>query len=712
MTIHKTLASILGLIGLAVISLQAQAVAITDLSVKPLSAGRTELEITFDGPAPAPVGYSVEQPARIALDFANTESRLAQKQFQISSGNLRNVVVVSSGNRTRLVLSMARLMPYATSVSGRRVRIIVGEGVEQSRLWQPQKPDGAGLKTAALSALPAADIKVIDAQALPSVQTLSLQPLGDGAARLQLKLSQASAGVDLVERDGRVRLRIADHRLAPALAGPFSIPPAITALSEINLYQDAEDAVVELAVDNAFELQAYQADGLVTVEWQLPQPPLAVSSDPAVKEPAEELISLNLQDIEVRFALQQIADFVGLNLVVSDAVQGNLSVRLNNIPWPQALELVLRSKGLDKRQLGDVLLVAPAAELAEQERLALENQQQINQLLPLKTDFIQVNYAKADDLLTILQDSHDGSENTANAKRLGFLSERGAVSIDARTNTLIVRDTQHNLDIIRQAIERFDVPVRQVLIEARIVAARTSVGEQLGVRWGGNVNSGGTNPTVVSGSLESTASIGNDLNASGGNSYDQSYPDALVVDLPVLNPSATSFAIGVAAFDYALDLELSALETRGSAEVVSQPRVVTSNGQEAFINSGQSIAFDGAEGGTTFVDAGLSLRVTPQITPDDHVLLDLIVTQDSLASAGGAIDTNSVATEVLVDDGETLVLGGVYRTETVKTTEQTPLLGKLPLLGRLFRRSAESEEKTELLIFITPRLIGESLAAN
>ena len=245
-----------------------------------------------------------------------------------------------------------------------------------------------------------------------------------------------------------------------------------------------------------------------------------------------------------------------------------------------------------------------------------------------------------------------------------------------------------------------------------MVAARTSVGKELGIRWGGNVNSGGNFPPVVaSGSLDSTSSISEDLFNSGGTSYTQSYPDALAVNLPA-GGNASSFAIGVAAFDYALDLELSALETRGSAEVVSQPKIVTSDGQEAYIISGQSIPFQGAEGETIFRDAGLSLRVTPQITPDNRVVLDLVVTQDSLAAGGNAIDTNSVTTQVLVNNGDTLVLGGVYRTESVTTIDKTPLLGDLPVLGTLFRRTSSSEEKTELLIFITPKLVQEGLAAN
>ncbi|MFG1495070.1 type IV pilus secretin PilQ [Saccharospirillum sp. HFRX-1] len=706
MIFRKILRSIAAAATLATISLQAEAVALTKLDVSTLSAGRTQLEMTFDGPAPEPVGYSVERPARIALDFAGTENRLQQKRFPIGSGNLRNAVVVSTADRTRLVLSMATLMPYNTTVSGRRVRIIVGPGVQQSRLndSMPALEDAVNPRSAKVSYSSASPTS-----AEPAPSLLTAHWLGD--KQLQLKLSNDRAQARIYQSGHSVQLRLAQYRVSPAVAQHWDALALPAAVQSMNVFQDDDDAVIQLQLSRQLELEAYQAAGVLTLALQ-PETTIASALEASTAVDDDSRLSMNLQDVEVRFALQQIADYVGLNLVAADSVQGRMTLRLQEVPWQEALDLVLRSKNLDKRLNGNVLLIAPAQELAEQEQLALENQQRAEQLAPLQTDFIQVNYAKADDILGILNNPSDSEEGAVNNTSLGFLSERGAVSIDTRTNTLIIRDTADNLADIRRAVEHFDVPVRQVLIEARIVAARTSVGEQFGVRWGGNINSGGSSPLVASGSVESTSSIGSALHNSGGTSYEQVYPDALVVDLPVVNPSATSFAIGVAAFDYALDLELSALETRGSAEVISQPRVVTSNGQEAFINSGQTIAFDGAEGGTTFVDAGLSLRVTPQITPDSHVVLDLVVTQDSLAAGGGAIDTNSVTTQVLVNDGETLVLGGVYRTETVTTVEKTPWLGDLPVLGRLFRRTSEAEEKTEMLVFITPSLVVDYVAAN
>ena len=578
-----------------------------------------------------------------------------------------------------------------------------------------------------------------DKSAQPAARSASVNELRnvdfrrspEGTGQVILEFSNSSARTNVIERGGRIVVEAENFDVPSELRRRLDVVDFATAVHYVNVFREDGDAIIELELDGAYEYLAYQTDNKMTVDVK------AVTQEQAEANLRErfpytgEKLSLSFQDIEVRNVLQLIADYVGLNLVASDSISGNITLRLQNVPWDQALDLVLKTKGLDKRQDGNVLLVAPAQELAERERLEAKSQQQAEQLAPLVTDFIQVNYAKAADILKILEtgpgesaepaptDGGEGgggeTETTFSGSTAGFLSSRGSASVDARTNTLIVRDTVNNITRIREAVRMFDVPVKQVLIEARIVAARTSVGKELGVRWGGNVNSGTSYPPVVaSGSLDSTASIGSDLNdiiAGNSDTYTQSYPDALAVNLPA-SGNASSFAIGVAAFEYALDLELSALESSGSAEVVSQPRIVTSDGKEAYIISGQSIPFPGEDGSTIFRDAGLSLRVTPQITPDSRVVLDLVVTQDQLAAGGQAIDTNSVETQVLVNNGQTLVLGGVYRTENTKSVNKTPLLGDLPLIGTLFKRTSTNEEKTELLIFITPKLVSEDFAAN
>lgn len=712
----------------------ALAVSLTDFQAQALSGDRTQLELTFDGPAPTPVGYSIENPARISLDFRDTDSLLDNRYVQIGTGNTRNAAIVSSGGRTRIVLSLSSLVPYATAVSGNTVQIVVGEGAENV-LGSAVNQSGRVAPSAATpvaSAQPSSSASRSSnsqsTQASNSEQSelvnVDFRRSEGGAGQVILEFSNNNARTDIIERGGSIVVELEDFDIPRELRRRLDVIDFATSVHYINVYREDQNGIVELELDGAFDYLAYQTDNRMTIEVQTVTPAEAQARQEAQFPYSGERLSLSFQDIEVRNVLQLIADYVGLNLVASDSISGNITLRLQNVPWDQALDLVLKTKGLDKRQTGNVLLVGPAQEIAERERLELESQQQIEQLAPLVTEFVQINYAKAADILNVLQTgaggagadtevtTAEGTQTTQASSASGFLSSRGSASADTRTNTLIIRDTANNLDRIREAIEIFDRPVRQVLIEARIVAARTSVGKELGIRWGGNVNSGGNFPPVVaSGSLDSTSSISSDLFNSDGTSYTQSYPDALAVNLPA-GGNASSFAIGVTAFDYALDLELSALETRGSAEVVSQPKIVTSDGQEAYIISGQSIPFQGVEGETIFRDAGLSLRVTPQITPDNRVILDLVVTQDSLAAGGNAIDTNSVTTQVLVNNGDTLVLGGVYRTESVTTIDKTPLLGDLPVLGTLFRRTSSSEEKTELLIFITPKLVQEGLAAN
>lgn len=712
----------------------ALAVSLTDFQALALSGDRTQLELTFDGPAPTPVGYSIENPARISLDFRDTDSLLDSRYVQIGTGNTRNAAIVSSGGRTRIVLSLSTLVPYATAVSGNTVQIVVGEGAE-SVLGSATSQSGNRSAQPVTNAQPA-----LSANNAPATQTsratsseqselvnVDFRRSEEGTGQVILEFSNSNARTDIIERGGSIIVELEDFDVPRELRRRLDVVDFATSVHYINVYRDDENGIVELELDGAFDYLAYQTDNRMTIDVQTVTPAEAQARQEAQFPYSGDRLSLSFQDIEVRNVLQLIADYVGLNLVASDSISGNITLRLQNVPWDQALDLVLKTKGLDKRQTGNVLLVGPAQEIAERERLELESQQQAEQLAPLVTEFVQINYARAADILEVLrtgaggagadsvgttEEGSTGSSQGGAGSSSGFLSSRGSASADTRTNTLIIRDTASNLDRMREAIEIFDRPVRQVLIEARVVAARTSVGKELGIRWGGNVNSGGNFPPVVaSGSLDSTSSISEDLFNSDGTSYTQSYPDALAVNLPA-SGNASSFAIGVAAFDYALDLELSALETRGSAEVVSQPKIVTSDGQEAYIISGQSIPFQGAEGETIFRDAGLSLRVTPQITPDNRVVLDLVVTQDSLAAGGNAIDTNSVTTQVLVNNGDTLVLGGVYRTESVTTIDKTPLLGDLPVLGTLFKRTSTSEEKTELLIFITPKLVQEGLAAN
>jgi len=394
-----------------------------------------------------------------------------------------------------------------------------------------------------------------------------------------------------------------------------------------------------------------------------------------------EKLSLNFQDIEVRSVLQLIADFTNLNLVASDTVDGRITLRLQNVPWDQALDLILKTKGLDKRKIGNVLMVAPADEMANRERLELENSRQVAELAPLQTEFIPVNYAKAVDIVALM------------SAEQGLLSSRGSVSVDERTNTLLVQDTAAKMDAIRGALNYLDVPVRQVQVEARIVVVSTDFDKQLGIRWGFNAEDGENSTTsTISGGL-------------GG----------IAVDLGVSGPTS-ALRVGLVDGADTLDLTLSAFQNDGLTETVSQPKLITADGQTARIEAGVEIPYleASSSGAATvsFKDAVLSLEVTPQITPDDRIIMDLKVNKDSVGEIFfniPSIDTREIQTQVLVENGETIVLGGIYEREMVENVSKTPFLGDIPVLGALFKRTTKTDEKSELLIFVTPKLIKDTV---
>lgn len=687
------------------------AVNLTDFEVSSLSGDRTQILLTFDGAAPDPVGYSIESPARISLDFADTQSKLAEKYIQISSGNTRNAAILDTGGRTRVVFSLTKLVSYASTVNGNVVSIFIGEGVAAL----------AEQKTNALVSSPETNVSTpMSSQSAATVtneiKNVDFRRTETGAGQVVVEFASSAANASVFEQGGNIMIRVEDFEVPPELRRRLDVVDFATAVHFINVYNEDNGVLIRLEVDGDYDYLAYQSDNSMTVEVnQLTE----AESEARLKEKFPyngDKLSLNFQDIEVRDVLQIIANYVGINLVASDSISGSITLRLNNVPWDQALDLVLKTNGLDKRQNGNVLLVAPAAELAEQERLELTARDQAERLAPLRTEYVQINYAKATDLAAIIQsnvttssvtESSTGEDPvTTTTSANGFLSKRGSVAVDERTNTLIITDTGVNLEDIRQAIAIFDVPVRQVLIEARIVTARTSVGEGMGIRWGGALTQNALGSTfVASGSLEQNVTS---INSAGATT---SFPDALAVNLP-LEQNTGSLAVGFLRGLFNLDLEITALESLGQAEVISQPKVITSDGQQATIFSGQNVAILGK-----LIEAGLKLEVTPQITPDNRVVLNLTVNQDSIsppeASEGlVAIDTNSVTTQVLVENGATLVLGGVYRVEKSTSTQKTPILGDLPFIGYLFKRTISSDEKSELLIFITPRLVEEGLVSN
>jgi type IV pilus assembly protein PilQ len=678
-------------IALGLLSNLANAVTLEDVSFSSLAGDRTEVTLSFDGAPPEPSGYTIERPARIAVDLRDTVSGLDSRNISLGSGNAQSMTVVETKDRTRLIFNLAELVPYATVRNQNSLVMTIGaessSTVSTSASASPSSGSSSG----------------------SSVSTASNQIAGvdfrrgkDGEGRVIVDLGGAGVPVDLSELGGKIRLTMDSLTVPESLRRRLDVTDFATPVTRIDTFIEDGGAVVEIRPEGNYDYIAYQSGTEFTVSVEQLTEQEAESRREEKFPYTGDKLSLNFQDIEVRSVLQLIADFTGLNLVASDTVSGSITLRLQNVPWDQALDLILKTKGLDKRQIGNVLLVAPADEIAARERLELETNKQIAELAPVRLDIIQVNYAKAADVVALIQADEE------------LISSRGFVSSDARTNTISVRETTEKLDEIRRLVTTWDVAVRQVSIEARIVRAQTNVAEDLGVRWGGaGYNVSGDSVFSVGGSQGTVAEA---RNAAGGGSGAISFPGALAVDLGVSGNGASSFALGWGSEDFLVDLELSALESDGQAEVVSQPRVVTADRQTASIKSGEEIPYQEASssGATSvsFKEAVLSLEVTPQITPDDKIIMDLVVNQDSRGEeAGGipAINTNSVTTQVLVGNGETVVLGGIFQSEVSTTTTKTPFLGDIPYLGRLFKRTENIDERSELLIFITPKIIKSDL---
>ncbi|WP_413785061.1 type IV pilus secretin PilQ [Marinobacter litoralis] len=686
LAMFKKLNVSVGIIAVGLWSSLASAVTLQDVTFSSLPGERLEVTMEFDGTPPEPTGYTIERPARITVDLKDTTSAINKRSIPLGSGNAQSVTVVETKDRTRLIFNLVELVPHETTRSNNSLVMTIGGGAAASVASAPSTQQTSAPAQSGANALAGIDFRRGKA----------------GEGRVIVDLGSSSSAVNLTELGGRIRLTMPGLDVPVDLRRRLDVTDFATPVTRIDTFMEDGNAVVEIRPEGDYDYIAYQSGREFTVSVE------EISQEEAETRREEkfpysgEKLSLNFQDIEVRSVLQLIADFTGLNLVASDTVGGSITLRLQNVPWDQALDLILKTKGLDKRQIGNVLLVAPAEEIATREKLELETNKQIAELAPVRLDIIQVNYAKADEIVSLIQ---------ADAE---LISSRGFVSSDKRTNTITVRETADKLEEIRRLVSTWDVPVRQVSIEARIVRAQTNVAEDLGVRWGGAAYDVSGNDVVTVGGSLGTLSEARDAASGGSNTI--SFPGALGVDLGVTGEGASSFAIGWGSDDFLVDLELSALESDGRAEVVSQPRVVTADRQSASIKSGEEIPYQEASssGATSvsFKEAVLSLEVTPQITPDDKIIMDLIVNQDSRGEVTAgipSINTNEVTTQVLVANGETVVLGGIFQSEVATQTTKTPFLGDIPYLGRLFKRTEHVDERSELLIFITPKIIKSDL---
>tara|TARA_B110000305_G_scaffold163329_1_gene180658 strand:- start:13558 stop:15579 length:2022 start_codon:yes stop_codon:yes gene_type:complete len=671
-----------------------------DIEFSTLPGDKIEIRMTFDGAPPVPTGYTIEQPARLALDLSAVTSGLESKYHTLGSGNARSVTVVEAGDRTRVIVSMTELVAYSTRVEGNELFVLVG--AQDGATMATTEPEGLS------ESLNSSSTNYVSReQAL--IEDIDFRRGENGEGRVIVKLNDPGVGVDVFSEGGNIRVEFTGAHIPESLQRRLDVTDFATPVLSIDALPEADNTVLMIEPTGEYEYLAYQADELFTLEVKPLSSSELESNLDAVFRYRGEKLSLNFQDIQIRSVLQLIADFTDLNLVASDTVNGRITLRLKNVPWDQALDIIMKTKGLDKREVGNVLMVAPAEELAAREKLELESRQQISELAPLRTEFIEVRYASAGEIFALFESSGEGE---------GVLSGRGSVIVDERTNSIILTETTVKINEFRAVLEKLDVPVRQVLIEARIVTAASNFSEALGVRWGGlGYKINGDNVGTAGGSLTTVQEVRDGIGDPDGITFTS--PDHLVVDLGVGSADATSFAIGLVNDKYLLDLEISALESQGSAEVIARPKVITADKQEATISSGVEIPYQEASssGATSvsFKSATLQLAVKPQITPDDRIIMELEVKQDTVGAVFNgvpSINTNNVKTQVLVNNGETIVLGGIFTVNTSESVTKTPFLGDLPYVGGLFRRNTRSDQKQELLIFITPRLIRDSLTSR
>lgn len=691
---------------------------LNDIKFAELPGERFEVRMAFSDAPPEPKGYTIEKPARIVLDFPDVVSTLKEKRFPLSFENGQSAMVLTTDGRTRVIVNLDSLAAYTSRTEGNTFIMEVGasKGNVESKVATAAAVDVPSTRTTS----------TVISKKQNAINNIDFRRGEKGEGRIIVTLADPHVTADLVGTGAGVKLSLNNVAIPANLRRRLDVVDFATPVTLINSVQDGANSVLNIAASGEFDYMAYQTDN----EYVISVKPLTAEEKAEKKKDFQftgDKLSFNFQDIEVRAVLQIIADFTSLNLVASDTVQGRITLRLENVPWDQALALVLKTKGLDKRQDGNVLMIAPAAEIAERERQELATKKQLEELAPLRTEYIRVRYANAKEMFELFRGERNGTGNRDNSggggsggnKSTGsVLSERGQAIVDERTNSIIVTDTAERIEALKKLVDQIDIPIRQVMIEARIVIANTDFRRELGIRWGaagyGISNRNGSNRslTQVNGSLDSVNSTAEQIASATDNASNLAVDP--MVNLGVSSP-AGSIAAGILTDNAFLDMELSALENSGYAEVVAQPKVITSDKQMAMIKSGKEIPFlEASSSGATstgFKEAVLKLEVTPQITPDNHIIMDLSISKDAVGGVTqtGAltIDITRLETKVLVNNGETVVLGGVFGLDSNKTDVKVPVLGDIPYLGRLFKHTVDSQTKTELLIFITPKVIAE-----
>jgi len=692
--------------------------AIQKIEYSTLPGNRLQISLELSEHTVNPLSFTIDNPARIAFDFPDTGSKLPKRSQPIGIGVAQSVTTISSKTKTRVILNLTEVVPYQVTTQGKKVLITLDSEATGAAFAASNSTSGvASAGTPRFSDKPR------------GIENIDFRRGEEGEGRVVIHLTEANIPMDISEEFGKVVVKFLGIKLPDELRQTLDVLDFATPVKSISSFEEDDHVRVEIEpVNNNFEHVAYQANNIFTIELK----PISQEELEEVKKEkfgyTGERLSLNFQDIPVRAVLQLIADFTSLNVVVSDSVDGNLTLRLKNVPWDQALDIILKAKGLSKRESGTVMMIAPSEEIAAQEKIDLEARQSITELAPIRSAFFTINFAKVGELAALFSGGGGGGgdEGEGGGASTGILSPRGSVIVDERTNTLIVKDTEDVISEIRRTLKKLDIPVRQVMISSRIVIATDQFTKELGSRFGvtkaqSTSNGFGVTTGTFRGA-DTITSSGLDNIAAGGSPEPFNLPtgiqasDRLNVDLGAIG-AAGSMAFAVLTGSTLIDLEISALQAESKGEVISSPRVVTADRHQARIEQGVEIPYlSASSSGATqvqFKKAVLSIEVTPQITPDDRVIMDLSVNNDTVGDifAGiPSVDTREVTTQVLVNNGDTVVLGGIYEQVTRDEVDKVPFLGDIPLIGYFFRHTVESDERRELLIFVTPKILKDALS--
>ncbi|WP_171263962.1 type IV pilus secretin PilQ family protein [Acinetobacter sp. ANC 3903] len=697
----------MGAVAIAIMQVANAQVSITNIVPMQIAGQGTEIRVMFNGLPPQPQAYQLEQPSRLILDFDKAQQNLQQNSIPVATKEATSVDVSSDAQRSRLTVNLADAGAFTTRIEGNTFILKINSAAGNTFASQ----------------------QVVAQKTAQGISNIGFQRGSQGEGQIVVDLLGSNTPVDVQQQGSKVVVRTLGNKVPAHLARRLNVNDFATPVSTVDATNDGSNGVITIQTSGSYEYMAYQTDNKLTISLKRPEDKNPLKPKAANAYTGKK-ISLDFQDIEVRRVLQLLADFTGINMVTADSVQGNITLRLKDVPWDQALDIILKTKNLDKRRNGNVIWIAPVSELIKAEEEEAKAIAQSVKLAPIQTEYLKLSYAKVTDIEKLITEtkqsnnsgggSSGGRSNDNSGETL--LSPRGSISVDARTNTLIINDTSQNIDKVRKMVDLLDVAVKQVMVEARIVRATTDFTKEMGVKWGILSQGITQNNDLLVGGSDTT--LWNLKTPSDDGKYTIQRPQNLNVDLGVTSTGASRIAFGLISLsDFMLDLELSALQADGYGEVISTPKVLTADKQAAKVASGTQIPYQSSQGGganavstTSFVDATLSLDVTPSITPDGKIQMLLQIKNDSVGNPTPTgqytINKNEINTNVLVENGETVVLGGIFEQQTANTQTKVPFLGDLPYVGRLFRKDVKKDNKSELLIFVTPRIVDDSVSRN